>query len=79
MEIDLDNNWGTSPEVGINIVETRVGREDSSLGMFQEIEKIYQNQSPGLDQTPMLVQIGIDLNVLDVVSMIILQENAPTQ
>ena len=47
--------------------------------MFQEIEEIDQNQSPGLDQAPKLVQIGIDVDVLDVVSMIILQENAPTQ
>ena len=78
IKIGLDNNLGTSPEVGINVVETRVGTEDSSLGMFQEIEEIDQNQSPGLDQAPMYVQIGIALDVLGVVSMIILQENAPS-
>ena len=43
----------TVPEVGINIVETRVEIEDSGLGLFQEIEEIDQNQSAGLDQTPM--------------------------
>ena len=44
--------------------------------MFQEID---QNQSSGLDQAPVKVQMGIYLDVLDVVSMIILQENAPMQ
>ena len=52
IEIGLENNLGTSPEVGINVVETNVGTEDSSLEMFQEIEEIDQNQSPGLDQAP---------------------------
>ena len=52
IEIGLDNNIGASPEEGINVVETRVGTEDSSLEMFQEIEEIVQNQSPGLDQAP---------------------------
>ena len=47
--IGPDNDLGTSPEVEIKVVETRVGIEDSDLGMFQEID---QNQSPGLDQAP---------------------------
>ena len=51
--IGLDNDLETSAEVGFNVVETRVGTEDSGLGMFQEIEEIDQNQSPGLDQAPM--------------------------
>ena len=42
IKIGLDNDLETSPEVEINVVETRVGTEDSSLGMFQEID---QNQS----------------------------------
>ena len=41
-----------SPEVGINAIETRVGTKDRGLEMFQEIEEIDQNQSPGLDQAP---------------------------
>ena len=40
IEIGLDNDLGTSPEVGINVVETRVGTEDSDLEKFQEIEEI---------------------------------------
>ena len=36
----------------INVVETRVGTEDSSPEMFQEIEEMDHNQSPGLDQAP---------------------------
>ena len=50
---DLEKDLGTVLEVGINIVETRVKIEDSSLGMFQEIEEVDQDQNPGLDLAPM--------------------------
>ena len=63
---DLDKDLGTVLEVGINIVETTVEIEDSRLELFQEIEEADQNQNPGLDLAPMQVQIGIDLDVLDV-------------
>ena len=53
IKIGLDNDIGTSPEIGINVVETRVGTEDGGPEMFQGIEEIDQNQSPGLDQAPM--------------------------
>ena len=46
---DLDKDLGTVLEVEINIVETRVEIEDSSLGLFQEIEEVDQDQNPGLD------------------------------
>ena len=74
---DLDKDLETVPEVGTNMIETRVEIEDSSLGQFQEIEEVDQDQNPGLDLAPVQVQIGIDSNVLDVVSMTILQGNAP--
>ena len=53
IKIGLTNDIGTSPEVRINVVETRVGTEDSGPEMFQEIEETDQFQSPGLDQAPL--------------------------
>ena len=50
---DLDKDLGTVLEVGINIVETRVDIEHNSLGLFQEIEGVHQDQNPGLDIAPM--------------------------
>ena len=48
-----DRDLGTVPEVGINMIETRVEIEDISLGLFQEIEEVDQDQNPGLDLAPM--------------------------
>ena len=62
------------------MVETRAEVEigDRGPGLFQEIEKVDQDQNPGLDLAPMEVQIGIDSVVTDTVNMIILQGNVPT-
>ena len=41
--------------MGISIVETRAEVEigDRGPGLFQEIEKVDQDQNPGLDLVPM--------------------------
>ena len=69
--IGLDEDLGTVQEIGISMVETRAEVEigDRGPGVLQEIEK---DQIPGLDLAPMLVQIGIDSDVIDAVNMTIL-------
>ena len=51
---DLDKDLEGVPEVGINMTETRaeIEIEGSSLGQFQEIEEVDQDQNPGLDVAP---------------------------
>ena len=50
----LDKNLGTVQEIGINMVETRAEVEIRDRGprLFQEIEKVDQDQNPGLDLAP---------------------------
>ena len=51
----LETTQETAQEIGISIVETRAEVEigDRGPGLFQEIEKVDQEQNPGLDLVPM--------------------------
>ena len=71
---DPDKDLGMVPEVGINIVETKVQIEDCGLGLFQEITES-RPRSESRSRTSSHASTKRD--VLDVVNMIILQENAP--
>ena len=60
-------------EIGLAVERKDKGPEQN---LETETEKVDPLQD--LDLVPMLIQIGIDLDAIDVVNMIILQENALT-
>ena len=74
---EITSEIGHTTEVKVGI-EKGLAEERKDKGPEQnpetEIEKIGLLQD--LDLVPMLIQTGIDLDVLDVVYMTILQENA---
>ena len=76
-EITLGMSPTTEVKVGIEI-DQAVEMRDKGPEQFQEIEIEKIGPLQDLDLPPMLTQTGIDLDALDVVSMIILQENALT-
>ena len=85
--VGLGQDIEVTPEITLGmgpIIEAKVGIEidlavemkDKGPEQNQEtgIEKVDPLQGP--DLVPVLIQIGIDLDAIDVVNMIILQENA---
>ena len=77
LEITSEIGHKTEVKVGIEIGLT-VERKDKGpeQNLKTETEKIGPLQD--LNQVPMLIQTGIDLDAIDVANMIILQENALT-
>ena len=65
----------TAVKAGIEIC-LAVERKDKGLEQNLETETEKVGPLQDLDLVPMLIQTGIDLDAIDVVSMIILQENA---
>ena len=61
-------------EIGMVMAEIEVGTEDKGAELLQETEGIDQ----GLDQAPMLAQIGIDQDAINAMNMTTLLENALT-
>ena len=60
-DLDIGVTQGIIQE--ICTVETKVGTEGKGLELFQEIGKIDQ----GLDQVPMLAQIGMGQDAIDAI------------
>ena len=61
-------------EIDIVMAKIEAGTEDKGLGLLQETEQIDQ----GLDQAPMLAQIGIGQDAIGAMNMTTLLENALT-
>ena len=73
-DLDIGATQGRIEEIGTAEARAEVETGDKGPELFQEIGKIDQ----GLDQAPMLIQIGIGQDAIDAMNMTTLLENALT-
>ena len=77
VKVEIEREVKVRIETG-PVVERKDKGQEKNLEIEIEIGKEMVGPLQDLDLAPMLIPTGIDLDAIDVVSMIILQENAPS-